>query len=458
MNKIMVSLLVCCALAGMASAQTPDGDLHILVTGFDDVGNLGLTLNDVLASWLESMFEDMGYINISTVEESFSLDEAGMIEAVAAATENGADLVMFGAFVEENGRIKMGMVAVVSTDGPYKYYSSEILFEDEGSFSYDELAPGSPAPDRFRVFCGSVAANCLFLSDMTEESQEVMLTALSGTENVEGSLLVEAYRTLGLISSELNDHSTAIDAYTQAIALTPEDPQLWSLRGSAYDAIGNYTNAARNFEEAIRLDQDNAAYVAQLGAQLCQAGRFREALEYLDISLEMIPSNAMYYRDRSRAYYGIGDMEAALEDVDRSLELDPGSSQGHALRGILLWGLEEADSAFVSFSRAAELERDPIVRAWSLMGMGNCMMVEEDWSAAVEYLNATLQCNPDFHTAYFCLGKCHFRLGDMDTAAQCLEEFLRHPVMTSHTDPWTRLGMKTEAEEMLEVILSDSGE
>jgi hypothetical protein len=45
-----------------------------------------------------------------------------------------------------------------------------------------------------------------------------------------------------------------------------------------------------------------------------------------------------------------------------------------------------------------------------------------------------------------------FELGNMEAAREYLTEFLSHPVVTSHTDPYTRLGMKDEAQEMLDRI------
>ncbi|OPL18107.1 MAG: hypothetical protein AVO35_06275 [Candidatus Aegiribacteria sp. MLS_C] len=435
---------------GISVAQ--DATLDIGIARFDDLDGIGLDLQETISAWTNEIFREYEYIDTGTIDRSFDTSESGGIEAVAAGAELGFDLVYFGPFAEQDGAVKLGMISLTCTEGPSEYYMVEYIFKDSQAFGPGELNPGSVPPDRFRVLAGITAAEWLHQNGRHQESVEVISSSLSGVGDVQDTLLVNAYMVLAEASTALGDDRAAIDAYTEAIALFPEEAWLWSARASRHDAVGDYANAIRNFQEALRLDPGNSFYMLQLGAQLKQAGRLEEALEYMNMSIGGEPDNPMAYRDRSRAYYGLGDLEAALSDIDTSLELEPASSQGHAMKGMILWALDDVESAYESFGTAVGLEDDPIVRSWSLMGMGNCLMSMEDWDSAIEYLNATLADNTRMHTAYFCLGRCYYELGRMEEAEACLNEFLSHPVIPDATDPWTRLHMKTEAQEMLDSI------
>lgn len=446
--RAVIALLV--LSTGISIAQ--DATLDIGIALFEDLDVLGLDLQETISAWTEETFQGFEYIEAATLDRRFDTSESGGIEAVAAGTEQGFDLVYYGLFAEEDGAVKLGMISLTCTEGPSKYYMVDYIFKDSQAFRLDELSPGSSAPDRFRVLAGITAAEWLYQQGRQQDAADVVLSALSGVENVQDTLLVNAYILLAAAATGLGDDRAAIDAYSEAIALFPEEAGLWSARASRHDAVGDYGNAIRNFEEALRLDPGNSFYMLQLGAQLKQAGRLEEALEYMNMSIGGEPDNPMAYRDRSRAYYGLGDLDAALSDINTALELEPASPQGHAMKGMILWAMEDVDGAFESFTTAVELETNPMVRSWSLMGMGNCLMAREDWESAIESLNASLADDPRMHTAYFCLGRCYYELGRMEEAEACLNEFLSHPVIPDVADPWTRLHMKTEAREMLDNI------
>lgn len=66
-----------------------------------------------------------------------------------------------------------------------------------------------------------------------------------------------------LISQRL--YSSAIDKYTQAIALDPGNAVYWSNRAAAWGAMGEHGKAVQDAEEAVRVDEGFGRGWSRLG-------------------------------------------------------------------------------------------------------------------------------------------------------------------------------------------------
>ena len=62
---------------------------------------------------------------------------------------------------------------------------------------------------------------------------------------------------LGSIDQKEKNFHGAIDRYSEALALYPEDPNLLANRGESYLRVGKLQNAAADLRKAIDLDHDN---------------------------------------------------------------------------------------------------------------------------------------------------------------------------------------------------------
>ena len=85
---------------------------------------------------------------------------------------------------------------------------------------------------------------------------------------------VRAYALVcrGSAKDEARDFDGAVADYDEAIALAPDDPSAWFMRGIAYQARENWLAALHDFDAAIERDSESAEFYEARGlARLCVA-------------------------------------------------------------------------------------------------------------------------------------------------------------------------------------------
>lgn len=449
--KLAVIGLLALPPASSLGQSSPE-ELIVMVADFEDRDALDIPVTDVVISWLNDTFSNLNFITVVPLRQSFPLSNDGLLAAAEVTLELGGDIVLTGAFIQENDGIAVGMISVICTDCPLQYDIVEGYYEYEYSFDPASLTADTPPPDKFTLLAKLFTASWLFAVNRHEESADLLEAALDNTEGALPDHIYWASCLAGILCADLDRSAGAVEALTTALTIHPDDHETLSMRASAYDALQMYDQAVSDLEAALELDPANPAYRAQLGAQLYQAGRPDEAMEYLNPSIESDPSNAMALRDRARTYYGMGDLETALSDINRALELEPLNSQGCAMRGIIMWEMGRVEEALEDFNAAISLEKDSVAKSWCYMGRANCLMELGDYSEAVSDLEHAMSVFYDFYSGHFMLGKCYLELGDYDAARSSLETFLECPVILSPSDPFTTEEMTGEAEALLESL------
>src|SRR5262249_12099246 len=97
---------------------------------------------------------------------------------------------------------------------------------------------------------------------------------------------------LGRLHSRLGQWNKVIDDYSQAIAVLPKNPDLWSFRGFAYLSSRQWEKSIQDYTKAI----------------------------------ELAPDVRLNWQYRGRAYLELRQWDKAVADYDKLLEKDPNDS------------------------------------------------------------------------------------------------------------------------------------
>jgi tetratricopeptide (TPR) repeat protein len=166
-------------------------------------------------------------------------------------------------------------------------------------------------------------------------------TAVWGQQSAAG-----AFHDRGLNFFQNRDYERAIEEYTHAIRLRPDEPVTFLQRGVAYERIGDYTRAVQDYTQAI----------------------------------ELIPNTRSrwnYYLYRAEAYFNMGDYGKAISDFTQAISdytqdinsrrnlsdntrsmMDDNRRKIHGLRGLAYIRIGDYDSALTDLLVAYKLETD----------------------------------------------------------------------------------------------------
>ena len=161
-------------------------------------------------------------------------------------------------------------------------------------------------------------------------------------------LSASEYFERGHRAFQRGEFQTAIDDYTQAIALQPDSANAYYNRGIAYENIGEYELAIDDYTRAIEIEPDHAPIYNNRGVAYDIIDRHQAAISDYSKAIELQPDHVRAYNNRSIVYCTTGDYQAAIRDCDKAIEIKPDYAVAYTNRGV----------AKFMFGMAREAEQD----------------------------------------------------------------------------------------------------
>jgi tetratricopeptide (TPR) repeat protein len=164
-----------------------------------------------------------------------------------------------------------------------------------------------------------------------------------------------SHRARALKLERAGDLAGALDAYQQAVALTPEDPDLLAALARLAERMGEHGIAERLWARLPGLEAVDGRARA-----LRELGRFDEATALLQETLLANPQAAALWNTLGVTLVQQGRPEAALTFFDEALRLDPRHARALYNRGGAQFDLARLDAAHADFAAARKLARQPL--------------------------------------------------------------------------------------------------
>ncbi|XP_051967866.1 small glutamine-rich tetratricopeptide repeat-containing protein alpha-like [Xyrauchen texanus] len=182
-------------------------------------------------------------------------------------------------------------------------------------FLHDQLSSGGLSTDAQESL--EVAIQCLetaFGVSMGNKSLAVSQTlpeifasatklegaAQDKTKSCSGSPTEEQLAEAERLKTDGNDHmkvenfSAAVEFYSKAIQLNPQNAVYYCNRAAAYSKLGNYAGAVQDCECAIGIDPNYSKAYGRMGLALSSLNKYTEAVSYYNKALELDPDNDTY--------------------------------------------------------------------------------------------------------------------------------------------------------------------
>ena len=211
---------------------------------------------------------------------------------------------------------------------------------------------------------------------------------------------VHSYMLRGITAQMENNLDDAIIYYDEVISLQPGSPiefVIYYHRGNAYSEKGNFDAAIQDFTTAIELDPENDDVYYNRGNAYSEKGNFDAAIQDFTTAIELNPENDDVYYNRGNAYSEKGNFDAAIQDFTTAIELNPKFANAYSNRGASNYKKGEFDAAIPDFTTAIEL--DPkFADAYS--NRGAAYGEKGEFDVAIQDFTTAIELNPELADAY----------------------------------------------------------
>lgn len=153
-----------------------------------------------------------------------------------------------------------------------------------------------------------------------EEARLSLSLALAETPNLVRALLLRADSHRGLGNIRL-----AIDDYSRAIEIEPDNPEFYADRARFYEQLGELLLAIKDVNRAIALGPHLNRSLLFRSRLLARNGQHDDAQKDLEKALELTPSSEVDWISRALAQLQ-NDINAALSDLDQAIRMNPRST------------------------------------------------------------------------------------------------------------------------------------
>jgi Flp pilus assembly protein TadD len=138
----------------------------------------------------------------------------------------------------------------------------------------------------------------------------------------------------GAQSYESKNYLEAINAFKNAIKLSPKFYEAFIGLGKSYGDLNRYKEAVEAYKQAIHLEPDNAWAYQDLGIGYMKLGKLKEAVTSLKQAIRLDPDSAQAYCNLGSTYSGLGYNKEAIEAYKQAIRLDPDDPIAHVNLGV----------------------------------------------------------------------------------------------------------------------------
>jgi len=227
-------------------------------------------------------------------------------------------------------------------------------------------------------------------------------TTLKPTANVDEGR-ARAWLSLAHVL-ENNKPDEAIEAYKQAAALEPKDPEPHLSAGLLLEKENRFADAEQEYKQALAIDPTSSDALTGMANIDMRGQRFADADPILRRIIAMHPENVSARMQLGRILVVLGKNDDAIAELQAALKLDPGNSNLQLDLADLYVGTKKFDQAEAQYrSLLAANPNDAALHH----GLGVVFLRQRKYPEAQQELLTAVKLKPDFGAAY----------GDLATAA-----------------------------------------
>jgi len=242
----------------------------------------------------------------------------------------------------------------------------------------------------------------------------------------------QVYVLLGEAHLQANDTLQALDAFANAVRLSPEllterAQEFQALAGSGLEMgrtafeSGDLETAIQVMRAVVELMPENVQAHFMLGNAYNQANQLNQAIEAYESVLDLNPDSASALTNMGVVYYKLGQLDTAIQKYNAALQIEPDDPETHYLLGAAYVQMDQLEQGQSEFETALNLDEQ---LAPAYIGLGNVYLLQGKMDAALDTLEQAIELAPNSPEAYFALGQTYMQAGNTEKARAALERVL----------------------------------
>ena len=245
------------------------------------------------------------------------------------------------------------------------------------------------------------------------EAMQSQADTPSGTSEKE--LRAELAFQHGNVLMMIGQIDVAIEAYSHAITLNPDNADAYHNRGVAYHAKGDSDRAIEDYTKVIKRNSNYAIAYSNRGDAYRNKGDYDRAIEDCNMAIGLNPDYAEAYYNRGIAYEEKGDLDRAITNYTKAIDLNPNYANAYNNRGVVYDKKGDSDRAIEDYTKAINLKPDFII---AYNNRASVYDNKGDSDCAIEDYTQVINLKPDFVEVYNNRGVAYHAKGDFDRAIQ----------------------------------------
>lgn len=248
-----------------------------------------------------------------------------------------------------------------------------------------------------------------------------------------------AHNQRGRMLARAGDDGAALRDFNAAIALAPDLPWSFLLRGNHQRKQNRIDLADADYNQALKLDPSYAPAYHNRGMNRFDEGNFIEAIADFTRAIAAQPNYAEAYNNRGRANFAEGNFERARDDHLAAIRLAPNDPLAYNNAGTAYRKLDDYVRALMAYDAALRLDPNLMVarynRALSLAEAGR----HEESLAAFDH---ALNLDPGHFESRRWRAYAQLYLGRYAEAADALGDVLALRPADNYLVLWTHIARR----------------
>lgn len=260
-----------------------------------------------------------------------------------------------------------------------------------------------------------------------------------------------AYETRARVYVELEDTTSALADYTQAIKVLPEKEDAYEKRAQLYYEQKNYDLADADYQKMINLDEGDVMGYMGIGRNKNAQELWDDAIKQFDFVAKLHSDYSSVYAFRAESYIGKKDWDKATDDLLTALKIDSNNKAFY-----LMQDLNDVPFAKMKAKFQIQSSKEPNSEKWPYY-LGIIHERKQLYSQAIRFYE---EANKRDLSAYTLerIANCYDDDGQYDMCLKTLEKALdmepnRRSLLSMKANTLYELGRTKEAIEQWDSIL-----